>query len=478
MKNCPTCGAKKPKKMAEGGDVAELEGQEVEPLDDESPAETDDDTEEEEAPVEEEAPAEPEAPAATPAAAPQTTGLTPGWRVDSTGTLRPPPPDQAPNAGTIEMEGQRKPRDDKDDLNEALDLGKIHPKTVNDLFAEKSTLGKIGTLFGLMVSGAGAGLTHQPNAVMELMQRELDRDLEAQKSSQAAKQNWFNAAMAHRRLEGEMPGIQAKSDIETTHAVKNRMRLAVMANYLPMIVEQYPAGPMRQAAQQMLNTVQQYMQQKNSAGNATTAGQMSALDVLQNENKAAPARADGAAVDYDRLNNANRAAGFIDMPGFGLNDAQYGQANQEAAQAERNRAMAKNYMDSFQNLNTLTAGQSNATIEAAGNLLAGASRAIPGVGSVVGGAAGGAASDLANKFQQWRNSQIKTLGIPEDVAEAILPSIYDLASGKDSTREAKFKKGMEYFERVEKQLPMLRKAGALTPFPKFEFPAMKAEKKK
>ena len=51
--------------------------------------------------------------------------------------------------------------------------GHIEPKTYHDLYAKKDTLGKIGTLFGLLVSGAGAGLSHQPNAVMELMNKEI-----------------------------------------------------------------------------------------------------------------------------------------------------------------------------------------------------------------------------------------------------------------------------------------------------------------
>jgi hypothetical protein len=67
--------------------------------------------------------------------------------------------------------------------------GHIQPETYSDLFAHKSTLGKIGTLFGLMLSGAGSGLAHQPNMLMDMMNKEIDRDLDAQKSSALNAQN-------------------------------------------------------------------------------------------------------------------------------------------------------------------------------------------------------------------------------------------------------------------------------------------------
>ena len=51
--------------------------------------------------------------------------------------------------------------------------GHVTPKTYGQLFAKKDTLGKVGTLFGLLVAGAGSGITGQPNAVMQMMQQEM-----------------------------------------------------------------------------------------------------------------------------------------------------------------------------------------------------------------------------------------------------------------------------------------------------------------
>ena len=64
-----------------------------------------------------------------------------------------------------------------------LSNGHIDPPTYASAFGNKDTLGKIGTMFGLLISGMGSGLTHQPNAVMAMMKDELDKDLQAQQSS-------------------------------------------------------------------------------------------------------------------------------------------------------------------------------------------------------------------------------------------------------------------------------------------------------
>jgi hypothetical protein len=52
-------------------------------------------------------------------------------------------------------------------------------------------------IFGLMVSGAGSGLAHQTNAALDLINKELDRDLEAQKASNTNAQNWYTQSLKH-----------------------------------------------------------------------------------------------------------------------------------------------------------------------------------------------------------------------------------------------------------------------------------------
>jgi len=86
----------------------------------------------------------------------------------------------------------------QENLKFAQDIqnGHITPKDYNDLFAknadgtDRSTLGKIGMLFGMLVSGVGSGLAHQPNAVMAMMDKQIQNDLEAQAKSKTNAHNF------------------------------------------------------------------------------------------------------------------------------------------------------------------------------------------------------------------------------------------------------------------------------------------------
>lgn len=70
--------------------------------------------------------------------------------------------------------------------------GHITPKTYHDLlFDGKGTLGKIGTLFGLLVSGAGSGLAQQPNALLHMMDNVIKNDIDAQTKSKDNAKNFI-----------------------------------------------------------------------------------------------------------------------------------------------------------------------------------------------------------------------------------------------------------------------------------------------
>lgn len=93
---------------------------------------------------------------------------------------------------------------------------KITPQTYASMFADKSTLGKIGTLFGLMLSGAGSGLAHQSNALLDMMNKLIDNDLNAQKTNVSNAQNFLNLSYGHevqqaqiRKMEFENLATQA-----------------------------------------------------------------------------------------------------------------------------------------------------------------------------------------------------------------------------------------------------------------------------
>jgi len=70
-----------------------------------------------------------------------------------------------------------------------INAGHIKPETYADLFEKRDTLGKIGTIFGLMVGGMGSGLAKQPNMLMEMMNKEIQNDLAAQQHSAENRNN-------------------------------------------------------------------------------------------------------------------------------------------------------------------------------------------------------------------------------------------------------------------------------------------------
>ena len=82
----------------------------------------------------------------------------------------------------------------RNEVAQDLMTGQIHPKTYAQLFGDKGTLGKIGTVFGLLLSGVGSGLSHQPNALMQMMDKQIERDLDAQKTSATNRQNFYKIA--------------------------------------------------------------------------------------------------------------------------------------------------------------------------------------------------------------------------------------------------------------------------------------------
>jgi hypothetical protein len=152
--------------------------------------------------------------------------------------------------------------------------GHVKPETYQQYFGKKDTLGKIGTLFGLMVGGAGAGLTHQPNAVMGMIDKEIDRDLDAQKTSAANRQNFFNLNMQNPLVQAQAKkyGIDTKTAAfalgqgQTLQSVfhDNILKLQKMAPGLPK--EQYRQrllasyGPMREKMNNTADTAELFAQ--------------------------------------------------------------------------------------------------------------------------------------------------------------------------------------------------------------------------
>lgn len=167
-----------------------------------------------------------------------------------------------------------------------LNSGHITPETYSDLFAKKSTLGKIGMVFGLLVGGAGSGLAHQQNALLGAMNQEINNDLEAQKLSKANAQNWLRLSQQHQQLmaenkvRGQQAGLisqqtktsQIEAQVNAQALASSRMQYSVLHNLYEKNA-MLPAGPQKALGDQMLQGVSQAVDQNvaNQSHQASSA---------------------------------------------------------------------------------------------------------------------------------------------------------------------------------------------------------------
>ncbi len=307
----------------------------------------------------------------------------------------PNPPQEVPAQNTFTVTAPRRaaptPQElDNEDALVAQDMqrGHLKPETMEDLFAKKDTLGKIGTIFGLLLSSAGAGLSRQPNALLEMMKNEINNDFEAQKLSNSNAQNWLRLSQNHelqkaqlgqmgvqneltRAQIGKVPSEIAQNEAHTANlkadamlkgAERARNMLAIGAyQHLQNQVDKYPAGQSRESAQNMLdNVIAPAIQQNNAENNAKLSGQLNARQALRG-NQPKP-----QAVNYDKLQLLKRAGaaasavGAVGDPNNSMDQHEATLADEESKNVEANRAIYQTAVDSFEHLDrSLLAGKLN-----------------------------------------------------------------------------------------------------------------------
>ncbi len=132
--------------------------------------------------------------------------------------------------------------------------GHITPKTYQDLFASKSTLGKVGTLFGLLLSGAGSGLSGQPSTVLSMMDKEIQRDLEAQIQSKTNAKNFITLNQQALMNQANVRQLDTDSLIKS-YALSQSQMLQSTYHQLSTDVAKMPEGPAKEIAKQNLGMV-------------------------------------------------------------------------------------------------------------------------------------------------------------------------------------------------------------------------------
>ncbi len=392
----------------------------------------------------------------------------------------PPKPDVMPVGGEVAVQGRRPPPTtaqelDNEDALYAQDLarGHIKPETVQGLFGKQDTMGKVGTLFGLLVGGAGSGLAHQPNVIMSMMQKEIDNDMEAQKASSEGAQNFLRLSHEHERNKADIGKIgadteltkaqtgavpseialrgaqqhnyEADTKLKSAEAAKSKVQLTIMQSLYDN-ANKIPPGPGRDNYLNTLNnTVKPAVMSDISQRNQKVAGQLEARSAIRGDLlRDAPQDTSGSGVDFDKLSRLQNLAGtatFAGVPGMipgAMNEGAVAAANEEAKKVAENRAIMKMYSDAYNRLDqSFAAGTLN---------------------------------------QNTRNAEIASLsaqiaqqfGAPTErefhrIADGLFPGPTDWGRA----REAKFNHGMEQFHANEANTPTLDRFKLKTPFPAY-----------
>lgn len=144
-----------------------------------------------------------------------------------------------------------------------LQNGHVTPKTYSDLFADKGTLGKIGTIFGLMMSGAGSGLARQPNMLLHMMDNEIGNDIEAQKQSKGNAQNFIRLNQQNAMNQAQIKGLNMNTSIQANTFARMQANRAAL-HHLVQQTQSMPIGSAQRAqAEQTLAALSQSVNTEN-----------------------------------------------------------------------------------------------------------------------------------------------------------------------------------------------------------------------
>lgn len=130
------------------------------------------------------------------------------------------------------------------DWQNDLQNGHITPQTYQKMFADKGTLGKIGMIFGMLAGGAGAGMTHGPNMFLEMMNKEIERDLDAQKTSKSNALNFNSLAETHARNQADIGHLHMQDRLTQRELATQAMWRTALQDQWNKI-QKLPEGPQK-----------------------------------------------------------------------------------------------------------------------------------------------------------------------------------------------------------------------------------------
>lgn len=203
--------------------------------------------------------------------------------------------------------------------------GHITPKTYSSMYANKSTLGKIGTIFGLLISGAGSGLAGQKNAVMDMMDKEIQQDLDAQVATKSNQMNFMKLAEEHVMNQAQRNHLTAEDKIKARALAQ---KYAYMSTYdkLAKQTQSMPEGQAKINALNALAGVAKSIQDKDLMTGSMLDTQFEAL-------KRSPQML-GDATEAEKSVDTHYAKDYEEFITTGKNQAETSLANLEALIAD------------------------------------------------------------------------------------------------------------------------------------------------
>ncbi len=456
---------------------------------------------------------------ATPAPAPQSTlaepapsGLAVGPKASPMAVQPAPAAEAKEDANTVDVLGTRPPAQNALQafaqnmaFQQDLAQGKITPKTYHDLFAEKSTLGKIGTLFGMVLSGAGSALAHQPDMILDMMNKEIERDLEAQKLNQSNKQSWYNAAMAHEK---------SLADIATNAATEQSIRMGTFNSALDAEHKNYRnkvipglerlAGTVN-SANDMSSAALQFVQdttnrlapgpRKQSGQNFIDNDMRPAVNALNMKRQEELAQRKDAihklypnplkkalegpvdprvnAIDENKLQQAitlGRAA--PGTPGS-IPEQQVPTINAEINKVKTNRNVYADWADTFQKIQKMKlAGQAPGAKVAT---------SVLGMFPFMGEGAAHAGDTVEEALTRARDVEANSFvervgkGLSDEAKAKLGKSLLPAWNDDDHTKEEAWRKGVQHFKTLEADTANLDQYGLKSKFPELPYKTIKEE---
>jgi hypothetical protein len=151
--------------------------------------------------------------------------------------------------------------DDSANTEADLMMGHIQPETYSDLYGKRDTLGKMGTLFGLLVGSMGSAVSHQPNIIMGMMDKEIERDLQAQQNNATNKNDFLRIAQNNDLIQNQAREAGVRADAGSLANAMITTSQTTFKHLSDLVNKAPPGSPERaarmQAAQLYYNTWKQ-----------------------------------------------------------------------------------------------------------------------------------------------------------------------------------------------------------------------------